>query len=508
MRSGEEVPPLRQVQNNLVDPSGIRQEHLLSAQGLALAAAAGLQSPENYNLLERGEEVSEAGEQSTASSPRATDDNGEQPARPAMAASPFTPIGSQSTHGSSVGVNTPSLLSLPGATPDGQSGCESNPRQGPASSAPGSGLASRVRATVRHLQARADALRSPGMSPGGLGQLQSAQPCLTRPSYLPSTPSKPWLDVTNVQPHSKVEAGPPSDSPMTSDSHESYNPSFSAPGYQGRKVDPHLLPALGIRRRNEMPRAKAVAAVVSPLLNNPQARPLITTDSQSETVARPWEESPTSSPSVIGIQPREEPSKSVVPPTSPSVIGIQPRELNPSSVVSPISQLTLGIQREAVTPSGQSSSGIQVRLPSIPSPSLPEPSAADPPSGGSAPPLPSPAVTRPVTAVRNRAAACHALRSRPDACRLQGPSGRPGRPFLPPVTSVASATTAAPVAASAVVPTANRSPDAASNSVATCRTTWCCPATCRLRAHPWWVRPPFRPPAVSLKATYPTHHVV
>ena len=387
LRSGEEVPPLRQVQNILVDPSGIRQEHLLSAQGLALAAAAELQSPEN-NLLERGEEVSEAGEQSTASSPRATDDNGEQPPRPAMAASPFTPIGSQSTHGSSVGVNTPSLLSLPGATPDGQSGRESNPRQGTSSSAPGSGLASRVRATVRHLQARADALRSPGMSPGGLGQLQGAQPCLTRPSYLPSTPSKPWLDVTNVQPHSKVEAGPPSDSPMTSDSPESYNPSFSAPGYQGRKVDPHLLPALGIRRRNEMPRAKAVAAVVSPLFNNPQARPLITTDSQSETVARPWEESPTSSPSVIGIQPREEPSKSVVPPTSPSVIGIQLRELNPSSVVSPISQLTLGIQREVVTPSGQPSSGIQVRLPSIPSPSLPEPSAADPPSGGSAPPLP------------------------------------------------------------------------------------------------------------------------
>ena len=226
------------------------------------------------------------------------------------------------------------------------------------------------------------------MSPGGLGQLQGAQPCLSRPSYLPSTPSELWLDVTNVQPHSKVEAGPPSDSPMTSDSPESYNPSFSAPGYQGRKVDPHLLPAIGIRRRNEMPRAKAVAAVVSPLFNNPQAKPLITTDSQSETVARPWEESPTSSPSVIGIQPREEPSKSVVPPTSPSVIGIQLRESNPSSVVSPISQLTLGIQREVVTPSGQPSSGIQVRLPSIPSPSLPEPSAADPPSGGSAPPLP------------------------------------------------------------------------------------------------------------------------
>ena len=387
LRSGAEVPPLRQVQNILFDASGIRQEHLLSAQGLAWAAAAELPSPEN-NLLEIEEEVSEAGEQSTASSPRATDDDGEQLPRPAIAASPFLPSGSQSTHGSSVGVNTPSLLSSPGATPDGQSGRELNPRQGTPSSGPGSGLASRVRATARHLQARVDALRSPGMSPGGLGQLQGAQPGLPRPSFLPPTPSELGLDVTNVQPHSEVEAGPPSGSPMTRDSPESYNPSFSAPGYQGRKGDPHPLPAIGIRRRNEMPLAKALAAVVSLPFNNPQAKPLITTDNQSETVARPWEEFPTTSPSAIGIQPREERFKSVVPPTSPSVIGIQLGESNPSSVVSPISQITLGIQREVVTPSGQPSTGIQVRLPSIPSPSLPEPSAADPPSDGSAPPLP------------------------------------------------------------------------------------------------------------------------
>ena len=239
LRSGAEVPPLRQVQNISCDPSGIRHEPA-SAQGLALAAAAGLQSPENHHLLEKGEEISEAGEQSTASSPRFADDDGEQPARPGLAASPFTPSGSQSTHGSSVGVNTPSLLSLLGATPYGQSCCESNPRQGPASSAPGSRLVSRVWATGRYLQSRADARRSPGMSPGGLGQLQGAQPGLSRPSYLPPTPSELGLDVTNVQPHSKVEAGPPSGSPMTSDSPESYNPSFSAPGHQGRKVDPHL----------------------------------------------------------------------------------------------------------------------------------------------------------------------------------------------------------------------------------------------------------------------------
>ena len=388
LRSGEAVPPLRQVQNINSDASGTKQEHLLAAQDLALAAEAELQSPENHYLLESGEEISEAGEHSTASSPRATDDNGEPPPRSAMAASPFTPSGSQSTHGSSVGVNTPSLLSLLGATPDSQSGCESNPRQGPASSAPGSRLASRVRATVRHLQARADALRSPGMSPGGLGQLQGAPPGLPRPSYLPPTPSELGLDVTNVQPHSEVGAGPPSGSPMMSNSPESYNPSSSAPGHQGRKGDPPPIPAIGIRRRNEIPLAKALAAVVSLPFNNPQGKPLITTDNQSETVARPWEESPTPSPSAIGIQPREERFKSVVPPTSPSVIGIQLGESNPSSVVSPISQITLGIQREVVTPSGQLSTGIQVKLPSIPSLPLPELSAADLPLDGSAPPLP------------------------------------------------------------------------------------------------------------------------
>ena len=492
LRSGEEVPPLRQVQNIIFDASGIRQEHLLSAQGLAWAAAAELPSPEN-NLLEIEEEVSEAGEQSTASSPRATDDDGEQRPRPAIAASPFLPSGSQSTHGSSVGVNTPSLLSSPGATPDGQSGRELNPRQGTPSSGPGSGLASRVRATARHLQARVDALRSPGMSPGGLGQLQGAQPGLPRPSFLPPTPSELGLDVTNVQPHSEVEAGPPSGSPMTRDSPESYNPSFSAPGYQGRKGDPHPLPAIGIRRRNEMPLAKALAAVVSLPFNNPQAKPLITTDNQSETVARPWEEFPTPSPSAIGIQPREERFKSVVPPTSPSVIGIQLGESNPSSVVSPISQITLGIQREVVTPSGQPSTGIQVRLPSIPSPSLPEPSAADPPSDGSAPPLPR--LPLPAQSPPPATAPPPATPSDPvlTLAASRVPPGAPDRPFLPPVTSVAPATAAAPVSASAVVPAANRSPDAASNSVATRRTTWCCPPTCRLRAHPWWVRPPFYP---------------
>ena len=44
------------------------------------------------------------------------------------------------------------------------------------------------------------------MSPGGQGRPQSAQPGLVHPSYLLSTPSKPWLDVTNVQPHFRVEA--------------------------------------------------------------------------------------------------------------------------------------------------------------------------------------------------------------------------------------------------------------------------------------------------------------
>ena len=147
-----------------------------------------------------------------------------------------------------------------------------------------------------------------------------------------------------------------------------------------------------------MPLAKALAAVVSLPFNNPQAKPLITTDNQSETVARPWEESPTPSPSAIGIQPREERFKSVVPPTSPSVIGIQLGESNPSSVVSPISQITLGIQREVVTPSGQLSTGIQVKLPSIPS--HPYPSQVPPTRRRMAPLRHSPACRYPPSHLR------------------------------------------------------------------------------------------------------------
>ena len=104
---------------------GIGQEYLLAVQDLASAAAAEPQSPEKHTLLEKEEENPEAVEQPTVSSP--SDEscgNTEQPARPRMAAPLFSPIGSQSTHGSSVGMRTPSLLPLGSAGPYSRSNSE------------------------------------------------------------------------------------------------------------------------------------------------------------------------------------------------------------------------------------------------------------------------------------------------------------------------------------------------------------------------------------------------
>ena len=256
--------------------------------------------------------------------------NTEQLARSRLAAPLFSPFGSQSTHGSSVGMRTPSLLPPRSVGLYGRSYGESTPRLGSLSPAPGSGLASRFRATKRFLQARADALRSPGMSSGGQGQPQSAQPGPVHPSYLLSTPSKPWLDVTNVQPPFRGEAGLLADSKPTRDSYESSTPSLSVPDIQCREVGPHLPLTTGIQGGIEIPRAKAVAAVVSPHIIHPQGNPLVTTGIQTDTVALPSKESTISSLSVAGIQRREEP---------------------PSSVVVHISQPTIGIQRGRVTSS-------------------------------------------------------------------------------------------------------------------------------------------------------------
>ena len=150
------------------------------------------------------------------------------------------------------------------------------------------------------------------MSPGGQGQPQSAQPGLVHPSHLLSTPSKPWLDVTNVQPHFRGEAVHSPDSKTTRDSYESSTLSLSVSGIQCREVVPHLPPTTGIQGGIEIPRAKAVAAVVSPHSIDPQDNPLVTTGIQSDTVALPLKESTISSLSVSGIQCREEPPSSVV----------------------------------------------------------------------------------------------------------------------------------------------------------------------------------------------------
>jgi hypothetical protein len=170
------------------------------------------------------------------------------------------------------------------------------------------------------------------MSPGGQGQPQSAQPGPVHPSYLLSTPSKPWLDVTNVQPHFRGEAVLSSDSKTTRDSYESSTPSLSVSGIQCREVGPHLPPTTGIQGGIEIPRTKAVAAVVSPHIINPQGNPLVTTGIQTDTVALPLKESTISSLSVSGIQRREEPPSSVVAHTSQPAIGIQRGSVTSSDI--------------------------------------------------------------------------------------------------------------------------------------------------------------------------------
>ena len=83
-------------------------------------------------------------------------------------------------------------------------------------------------------------------------------------SYPRSTPSETWLDGTNIQPHFTGGAVHSPDSKQTCESDESSTLSLSVPGIQSREVAPNLPPTAGIQSGIEIPRAKAVAAVVSP----------------------------------------------------------------------------------------------------------------------------------------------------------------------------------------------------------------------------------------------------
>ena len=151
----------------------------------------------------------------------------------------------------------------------------------------------------KFLLSRADAARSLGRLPSGQGQQQSAQPCLIHPSHLLTTPTETWMDGTNIQPHFRGETvhSPDSTPIAIRDSHES----LSVSGIQCREVAPPLPPITDIQDGSETPRAKALAAVVSPHNIDPQDNPLATIGIQrADTVALSVKESaspmPDSSP--------------------------------------------------------------------------------------------------------------------------------------------------------------------------------------------------------------------
>ena len=346
LRSVAETATLRQVQNKNETLPGLGQEDMLLARNVVPAAATELESPLSHNLLNPKEEENPA-EQPTMSTPfDERSHTTERSERPLVGWSPFSPSGSQSTHGSSVGKGTPYLsLRQDAGSPRPASGRTSQPE--PASPALRSrlSLAQRTRQFGQFVAARAAAAMSPGGLPGGLGQPeQSAQPGAVDPSYLQPTLVKTWRDVTNVQPQSTLGMAPSPYLGQTLKPDESPTSSLSVSGIQCREVGPHLPPTTGIQGGTEIPRAKAVAAVVSPHIIDPQVNPLVTTGIQSDTVALPLKESTISSLFVSGIQCREEP---------------------PSSVVAHISQPEVGIQRGRVT-SSDIQSGPVSHLPTLP----------------------------------------------------------------------------------------------------------------------------------------------
>ena len=241
LRSVAETATLRQVQNIKRTLPGLGQEDMLLARNVVPAAATELESPQSHNLLNPKEEENPA-EQPTMSTPfdersRTT----ERSERPLVGWSPFSPSGSQSTHGSSVGMGTPYLsLRQDAGSPRPASGRTSQPE--PASPALRSRL-SLAQKTRQFVAARAAAAMSPGGLPGGLGQPeQSAQPGAVDPSYLQPTLVKTWLDVTNVQPQSTLGMAPSPYLGQTLKPDESPTSSLSVPGIQCREVPPNPIP--------------------------------------------------------------------------------------------------------------------------------------------------------------------------------------------------------------------------------------------------------------------------
>ena len=109
LRSVAEAATLRQVQNIRRTLPGLGQEYLQLARNAVSAAATELESPQSHYLLNQKEEENPA-EEPTMSTPfDVRSRTMERSERPLVGWSEFSLSGSQSTHGSSVGMGTPYL---------------------------------------------------------------------------------------------------------------------------------------------------------------------------------------------------------------------------------------------------------------------------------------------------------------------------------------------------------------------------------------------------------------
>ena len=242
----------------------IGQEYLQLERNLVPAAASELESPQSHTLLNlKEEETPGTEEQPTMSTP--FDERSrmsERSERPMIGCSPFNPNGSQSTHGSSVGMGTPCLPRRQDAGSPRQSSEETSETE-LASLASLSRFSLALR-TRQFVALRAAARESPGRVPGGQGQPeQGVQPCAVDPSYLLSTLAKTWLDATNVQPQSTLGMALSQCLGQITNHDEPSTSFLSVPGSQCREVPPNPNPTTGIQSEIVIPRAKAVAAVVS-----------------------------------------------------------------------------------------------------------------------------------------------------------------------------------------------------------------------------------------------------
>ena len=267
-----------------------------------------------------------------------------------MGWSPFSPKGSQSTHGSSthgssVGMDSP--YPLPGEALSQHRLGRGATQQGSPSPALAS-IRAAAQATKLFIKARVAAAMAPGSPPGCLEQPEGEPSSTVDSLYLPSTPAKTWLDVTNVQPHSTHGVASSPDLDQTSGSDESSISSLSMPGSQGGEAPHPSHLSAGIRREVETTHAKALASVPFLPTTDPQDEPLPTTGIRREAAI------PLLSSSVVAHT--SQPRIGILPGGATAETQSEPVSHLPTIPILPTtdpqddSLLTTGIRRNAVVP--------------------------------------------------------------------------------------------------------------------------------------------------------------